>query len=310
MNSTKTITAAVAALHQGELVAFPTETVYGLGADATQDHAVAKVFAAKGRPQFNPLISHVASMEAAYQLGNFDESSQRLAKAFWPGALTLVVPRKSNCPVSMLASAGLETIAIRVPSHPTALQLLHEFGKPVVAPSANPSGQLSPTTAQHVHDHLDAIVAHIIDGGACSVGVESTIIRVMEDGPYLLRAGGIARAELSTVLGCQVMTPTQFDELHAPGQLASHYAPRASLRLDAAAPDAGEIYLGFGLYAYGPWSLSSSGDLVEAAANLFRLLHQIDAKNPDAIAVAPIPNSGLGEAINDRLQRAAAPRGL
>ncbi len=308
MNSSNPISKAVQVLQDGGLVAFPTETVYGLGADATQDHAVAKVYAAKGRPQFNPLISHVADIDAALALGKFDPLSEKLARALWPGPLTLVVPRADDCPVSLLASAGLDTIAIRVPSHPLALELLRAFGKPVVAPSANPSGQLSPTSAQHVRNNLGDKVDIILDGGACAVGVESTVVRVMDDGPYLLRVGGIAREELSDFLGRQVMTPTRFDELHAPGQLASHYAPRASLRLDAAAPDAGEIYLGFGPYANGPWSLSQSGNLVEAAANLFRMLHDIDALHPNAIAVAPIPNVGLGEAINDRLKRATAPR--
>jgi L-threonylcarbamoyladenylate synthase len=307
MTSSNDISRAVALLQSGGLVAFPTETVYGLGADATLDHAVAKVYAAKGRPQFNPLIAHVADISAAKSLGDFDPLSEKIARAFWPGPVTLVVPRSVTCPVSLLASAGLDTIAIRIPAHPVALQLLHAFGKPVVAPSANPSGRISPTSAQHVKDHMS--IDMVLDGGECAVGLESTVIRVMEDGPYLLRAGGTPREALEEIIGRRVMTPTQFDgDLHSPGQLESHYAPRATLRLDAAAPDAGEIYLGFGEYAFGPHTLSAAGDSVEAAANLFRKLHELDDLAPDAIAIAPIPQTGIGEAINDRLKRAAAPR--
>jgi L-threonylcarbamoyladenylate synthase len=310
MTSPNEISDAADLLRGGELVAFPTETVYGLGADATRDDAVAKVYAAKGRPSFNPLIVHVASAAEAFELGQFDGASTSLARSFWPGSLTLVVPRKEQCPVSPLASAGLDTIAIRIPQHPVAQSLLRVFGGPVVAPSANLSGRISPTTAQHVRDGLGARVALVLDGGACTVGVESTVVRVMEDGPYLLRAGGLARADIERVLGRQVMMPTGIHtELHSPGQLESHYAPRAPLRLEAAAPDASEIYIGFGDYAHGPYSLSRHGDVVEAAANLFRLLHELDALHPVGIAVAPIPMQGLGEAINDRLKRAAAPRG-
>jgi L-threonylcarbamoyladenylate synthase len=307
MTSSNDISRAVGILQNGGLVAFPTETVYGLGADATQDQAVAKVYAAKSRPQFNPLIAHVADSEAAMALGSFDPLSEKIARAFWPGPVTLVVQRSALCPVSLLASAGLDTIAIRVPAHPMALQLLRAFDKPVVAPSANPSGRISPTSAQHVADYMS--VDMVLDGGNCVVGLESTVIRVMEDGPYLLRAGGASRQAIEEVISRRVMTPTRFDsELHSPGQLESHYAPRAALRLDAAAPDAGEVFLGFGKYAYGSHTLSASGDIVEAAANLFRKLHELDALSPDSIAVAPIPNEGIGEAINDRLKRAAAPR--
>jgi L-threonylcarbamoyladenylate synthase len=309
MNFSNDISQAAQILRNGGLVAFPTETVYGLGADATRDLVVAKVYAAKGRPQFNPLISHVADIDAALALGVFDPLSEHIARAFWPGPVTLVVPRARDCAVSLLASAGLDTIAIRVPSHPLALNLLRAFDKPVVAPSANFSGQLSPTSARHVRDHLGGSVDLVLDGGDCAVGLESTVIRVMEDGPYLLRAGGIARATIENVIGRQVMMPTRFDDgLHSPGQLDSHYAPRAEMRLNAAAPDAGEVFLGFGPYTYGNFSLSPHGDLVEAAANLFRMLHEIDALKPHAIAVAPIPRDGIGEAINDRLKRAAAPR--
>jgi L-threonylcarbamoyladenylate synthase len=310
MTSSTQISKAAQVLRDGQLVAFPTETVYGLGANAIDDMAIAKVYATKNRPSFNPLIVHVATIEQAFALGDFDESSQLLARHFWPGSLTLVVQRKAACQVPLLASAGLSTIALRVPSHPVALELLRAFGGPVVAPSANPSGRISPTTAQHVKDGLGDKVDFILDGGSCQVGVESTVVRVMDDGPYLLRAGGIARGEIERVLERQLMTPTRFDEaLHSPGQLESHYAPRATLRLDAAFPDAGEIYVGFGAYSHGPFSLSANGDLVEAAANLFRILHDVDALQPQRIAVAPIPTTGLGEAINDRLRRAAAPRG-
>jgi L-threonylcarbamoyladenylate synthase len=309
MSSSNEISKAAEIVRSGGLVAFPTETVYGLGADATRDLAVARVYEAKGRPLFNPLIVHVMDLAAAKCLGQFDEASESLARAFWPGSLTLVVPRKASSPISMLASAGLDTIALRVPKHDIALALLRAVG-PVVAPSANPSGRISPTTAQHVRDGLGNRVDAVLDGGACAVGVESTVVRVMDNGPYLLRAGGIARTDIEHVIGRQLMTPTRFDDrLHSPGQLESHYAPHAALRLDAAFPDAGEIFIGFGAYDHGPYTLSAGGDVVEAAANLFRLLHQVDALGPSGIAVAPVPMTGLGEAINDRLKRAAAPRG-
>lgn len=310
MTSPNEISQAAEVLRSGGLVAFPTETVYGLGADATRDSAVAKVYAAKGRPQFNPLIVHVPSLEAAMALGQFDESSESIARAFWPGSLTLVVPRTEHSPVSLLASAGLPTIALRVPRHEVALALLRQTGGPVVAPSANLSGQLSPTTAKHVREGLGNKVDVILDDGACDVGVESTVIRIINGAPFQLRAGGLARDTIERVLGRRLMMPDHTDgALHSPGQLASHYAPRARLRLDAAAPDAGEIYLGFGDHEHGAFSLSRAGDVVEAASNLFRLMHEIDALGSEAIAVAPIPRHGLGEAINDRLRRAAAPRG-
>jgi L-threonylcarbamoyladenylate synthase len=309
MTSPNEISQAADLLRAGELVAFPTETVYGLGADASRDEAVASVYAVKGRPTFNPLIVHVSSAAEAFELGRFDQSSESLAKVFWPGSLTLVVPRKEQSHISLLASAGLNTIAVRIPQHPVALSLLRAFGGPVVAPSANLSGRISPTTAQHVRDSLGERIALVLDGGSCAVGVESTVVRVMDDGPYLLRAGGIARADIERVLGRQLMTPKQSgNEVHSPGQLESHYAPAATLRLAAASPVAGEIYIGFGQYAHGPYSLSHSGDVVEAAASLFRVLHEVDALHPQGIAVAPIPMEGLGEAINDRLKRAAAPR--
>jgi L-threonylcarbamoyladenylate synthase len=303
------IQAAALALREGKLVAFPTETVYGLGADATNDKAVALVYAAKGRPAFNPLITHVPDAEAAFALGEFTEDAQKLARAFWPGPLSLVVPRKADCPVSLLASAGLDSIAIRVPSHPVALDLLKAAERPVVAPSANPSGKISPTTADHVRKHLKDKVAAILDGGRCKVGVESTVVSFLDGGPKLLRHGGIPRGELEKVIGHALGVEHHSARPQAPGQLLSHYAPQAELRLNAEAPRDGEAYLGFGrLHAHGPFTLSASGDLVEAAASLFRLLHEIDATGVQKIAVAPIPHHGLGEAINDRLMRAAAPR--
>ncbi|WP_373505764.1 L-threonylcarbamoyladenylate synthase [Aestuariivirga sp.] len=309
MASNNDMQAAAQALREGQLVAFPTETVYGLGGDATNDEAVARVYAAKGRPSFNPLITHVPDAEAAFALGEFSADARKLAVAFWPGPLSLVVPRKANCPVSLLASAGLPSIAIRVPSHPMALEFLRAAERPVVAPSANPSGKISPTTAEHVRKHLKDKVAAVLDGGRCKVGVESTVVSCLGDGPKLLRHGGIPRAEIEKVLGHAVAVESHSARPHAPGQLLSHYAPHAELRLNADRPREGEAYLGFGpLHAHGPWTLSARGDLVEAAACLFRLLHEIDATGVSRIAVAPIPHHGLGDAINDRLLRAAAPR--
>jgi L-threonylcarbamoyladenylate synthase len=309
MASPDDIAAAAQALREGQLVAFPTETVYGLGADATDDKAVARVYAAKGRPSFNPLIVHVPDSETAFALGQFAPEAKALAKAFWPGPLSLVVPRAAACPVSLLASAGLGSIAIRVPAHPVALDLLKAAGRPVVAPSANPSGKISPTTAEHVRRHLKDRLAMVLDGGRCKVGVESSVVSFMEGAPKLLRQGGIPRTEIEKVLGHPVTVESHSARPHAPGQLVSHYAPHAELRLNAEAPREGEAYLGFGkFHAHGPWTLSATGDLVEAAASLFRLLHEIDATGVARIAVAPIPHHGLGEAINDRLLRAAAPR--
>jgi L-threonylcarbamoyladenylate synthase len=310
MPSPAEIEDAARALREGRLVAFPTETVYGLGADATNGRAVAEIYAAKGRPAFNPLIVHVASAEEAFGLGVFPEPARRLAQAAWPGPLSIVVPRRADCPVSLLASAGLGSIALRVPAHPVALALLQAAGRPVVAPSANPSGRISPTSAQHVRRHLGGKVAVILDGGRCRVGVESSVVSFLDDGPKLLRHGGLPRAEIEAIIGGPLTVETHAERPHAPGQLLSHYAPRAELRLNAEAPRPGEVYLGFGpLHAHGPYTLSARGDLVEAAASLFGLLHEIDATGIARIAVAPIPHHGLGEAINDRLLRAAAPRG-
>jgi L-threonylcarbamoyladenylate synthase len=315
------IRAAARCLAEGGLVAFPTETVYGLGADAGSGQAVARLYDAKGRPAFNPLIAHVGDAGAARRLGQFDEAAARLAKTFWPGPLTLVLPRTPDCPVAELATAGLDTIAIRVPDHPVARELLAAFGAPVVAPSANRSGHVSPTTAQHVLADLRGRIDLIVDGGATPVGVESTIVACL-DAPVLLRPGGLARAEIERVLGRALaerpVEATAGDEGEAPlapGQLASHYAPRTRLRLDARDVNAGEALLAFGPAlptgagrAARVLNLSSRGDLIEAAANLFSHLRALDACGAATIAVMPVPPGGLGEAINDRLKRAAAPR--
>jgi L-threonylcarbamoyladenylate synthase len=307
MTSSNDISRGVQRLAAGELVAFPTETVYGLGADACNDLAVAKVYETKGRPSFNPLISHVASVEAAMAQGQFPADAIRLAEQFWPGPLTLVVPRSQSCNISLLASAGLPSLALRVPDHPVALELLKAFGRPVVAPSANPSGGISPTLAAHVRSGLPG--TFVIDGGACAVGLESTVVGFVDGGARLLRPGGIERATIEHVLGFRLPSSQEGGATsHSPGQLESHYAPRAALRLNAHKPAAGETYLGFGDHKHGAHTLSQSGNLVEAAANLFRKLHDMDNANAEVIAVAPIPMDGLGEAINDRLRRAAAPR--
>jgi L-threonylcarbamoyladenylate synthase len=294
----------------GGLVAFPTETVYGLGADATRDQAVARIFEAKGRPQFNPLISHVSDVEMARQLGELSGLATELADTFWPGPLTLVVPRAANCPVSLLASAGLDTIAIRMPNHPVAQALIGRVQRPLAAPSANPSGRVSPTTAQHVADGLAGRIDMVLDGGPCSVGLESTVVSVVSDRVRLLRPGTITRGQLEAV--CGTLEETKGDAIEAPGMLASHYAPNALVRLNVSAPDDNEALLGFGADMPphdGPVAnLSPTADLVEAAANLFAMLRQLDAARPRGIAVMPIPADGIGEAINDRLERAAAPK--
>jgi L-threonylcarbamoyladenylate synthase len=308
MTMASDISRAAQILRDGGLVAFPTETVYGLGADATNDAAVAKIFAAKERPQFNPLISHVASAEAAFRLGQFSSEAEKLATAFWPGPLTIVVDRRKDCPISLLCSAGMETLALRVPDHPMALSLLREADRPIAAPSANRSGRISPTTAEHVRRSLGDSVNLILDGGPSTVGLESTVVHFASDGPVLLRAGGVTREQIETVLGHRFKSHKPSSKLHAPGMLESHYAPKARLRLDAEQPQTGEAYIGFGEHNGSATSLSTSGDLQEAAANLFKLLHDIDDSSPEVIAVAPIPHHGLGEAINDRLRRAAAPR--
>jgi L-threonylcarbamoyladenylate synthase len=308
MVSATTISEAARILRDGGLVAFPTETVYGLGADATNDHAVARIFAAKSRPKINPLISHLATTDEAFTQGRFSSAAKALAKAFWPGPLTIIVERSASCAISQLCSAGLDSVALRVPNHPVALALLKEVGTPIAAPSANRSGRISPTTAEHVRRSLGGAVDMIVDGGPCTVGLESTVVQFEGNTVRLLRPGGLPRQEIEHVLGQPLDTPKPGKVLHSPGLLESHYAPHAALRLNAVEPEAGESYIGFGKHAFGQYSLSRKGDLIEAAANLFKLLHEVDALHPDRIAVAPIPSHGLGEAINDRLRRAAAPR--
>ncbi|MFN3889085.1 MAG: L-threonylcarbamoyladenylate synthase [Beijerinckiaceae bacterium] len=306
---------AAAILRAGGLVAFPTETVYGLGADATSSAAVASIYAAKERPSFNPLIAHVADLDAARSLALLDADALTLAGAFWPGPLTIVAPARPDCPVSLLARAGLDSVALRVPAHPVAQAILQAAGRPVAAPSANRSGRVSPTSADHVAGDLDGRVDLIVDGGPCAVGVESTIVSCLGGGVRILRPGGVAREDIERALGRSVETAPQHGAGGAPlapGMLASHYAPRAGVRLNASQAEGGEAILDFHGQLErtgGPrLDLSPSGDLREAAANLFAYLRSLDASGAQAIAVAPIPSQGLGAAINDRLQRAAAPR--
>jgi L-threonylcarbamoyladenylate synthase len=299
------ISRAVRLLSRGALVAFPTETVYGLGADARNDLAVAKVFEAKGRPQFNPLIVHVASADHAQNFVTWSDTAQLLADAFWPGPFTLVLPLKAGHGLSPLVTAELPTLAIRVPADATAQALLDAFAGPVAAPSANPSGRISPTSAAHVFAGLGGKIAAVLDNGPCAVGVESTIVSLAGP-PTLLREGGLTRERIEQVLGKRLMATPTSAAITAPGQLASHYAPRAPVRLNAKTVFPGERMLGFGGID-GDLNLSASADLAQAAARLFEYLHQLDASD-QPIAVAPIPDTGLGRAINDRLARAAAPR--
>jgi L-threonylcarbamoyladenylate synthase len=304
------IVVAAAALREGRLVAFPTETVYGLGADATNGRAVAAIFEAKGRPRFNPLIVHVPDVEAAARLGRLTPVGLQLAEAFWPGALTLVMAKREGCSVADLATAGLDTIAVRVPAHPVAQALLRAVDRPVAAPSANRSGHVSPTTAAHVQADLEDRVAMILDGGATPVGLESTVVDATGDNPVVLRLGGIAREAIARVVGRSVEVATGAPEKPmSPGMLGRHYAPAARLRLGAGEARNGEALLAFGPtvppHAGAMLNLSTSSDLVEAAANLFSHLRVLDGSGAATIAVMPIPEEGLGEAINDRLQRAA-----
>ena len=307
------IAAAAQALAQGGLVAFPTETVYGLGGDATSGAAVAGIYAAKGRPAFNPLIAHVAEMAAARREGVFNADAEKLAAAFWPGPLTLVLPLAAGASVCDLARAGLDSVALRMPAHPLARALLAAAGRPIAAPSANRSGHVSPTTAAHVLGDLDGRIDAVLDGGACPVGVESTIVACLDDVPRLLRPGGVPREAIEKVLGktLAAAAPGPAHAPVAPGMLASHYAPNALVRLDAARLEAGEAGLDFGgVFGGGAnvLDLSPRRDLAEAAANLFTFLRRLDATGAARIAVAPIPHDGLGEAIRDRLARAAAMR--
>jgi len=304
-------------LVEGGLVAFPTETVYGLGADATNPKAIARLYAAKGRPAFNPLIATVGDLAAAKRIARFDATAIKLAEAFWPGPLTLVLAKTGDCAVADLATAGLDTIAIRVPSHGIARDILRAFGGPVVAPSANLSGHVSPTTAAHVQSDLAGRIDLIVDGGPVPVGVESTIVGCFDDA-VLLRPGGLPRGDIERVLGRKLAQPpadSDSGQPLAPGMLASHYAPRTRVRLNAGSVEPGEALLAFGPLAVSGvdaatsvMNLSARGDLDEAAANLFGYLRALDARGAHTIAVMPVPHHGLGEAINDRLRRAAAER--
>ncbi|HUQ12810.1 MAG TPA: L-threonylcarbamoyladenylate synthase [Novosphingobium sp.] len=297
---------AAGILRAGGVVAVPTETVYGLAGRADSDEAVAAIFRAKGRPSFNPLIVHVADVAAGEALARFDERARRLAEAFWPGALTLVLPRRAEAALAPAVSAGLGTIALRCPAHPLMRALLEACGFPLAAPSANRSGALSPTTAAHVAASLGDAVPLIVDGGACAAGLESTIVALRDDGSWsLLRPGPIEKSQISELLGAANEAVASSGTIEAPGQLASHYAPSKPLRLSAGRAEAGEFLIGFGAVA-GDVSLSPDGDLAEAAARLYRCLWEADAAPQDAIAVAPVPHEGIGAAINDRLKRAAA----
>jgi L-threonylcarbamoyladenylate synthase len=313
------VAAAARSLAGGGLVAFPTETVYGLGADAANAAAIARLYQAKGRPAFNPLIAHVGDLAAALRIARFDATAIALAEAFWPGPLTLVLPKASDCAVADLATAGLDTIAVRVPAHPVAREILRAFGGPVVAPSANLSGHVSPTTAAHVQSDLAGRIDLIVDGGAVAVGVESTIIGCF-DAPVLLRPGGLPRGEIERMLGRTLLAPPEDADSEtgaplAPGMLASHYAPRTQVRLNADRVEAGEALLAFGLDvvpgvegAAAVMNLSARSNVDEAATRLFGYLRALDVSGARAIAVRPIPHHGLGEAINDRLRRAAMGR--
>ena len=308
--SQEAIMAAGAALRGGALVAFPTETVYGLGADATNGRAVAAIFAAKGRPRFNPLIVHVADVDCAERLGSLTDGGRQLAAAFWPGALTLVVAKQPRCRVADLATAGLATVALRVPAHPIAQALLRAADRPVAAPSANRSGHVSATTAAHVAADLGESVSLILDGGPTPIGLESTVVDATGPEPLILRLGGLARESLERILNRPLaLARGEPGRPASPGMLTRHYAPATKLRLDAVKVRDGEALLAFGPvvpeHAAATVNLSPSGDLVEAAANLFSALRELDAAGAQAIAVMPIPHAGLGEAINDRLQRAA-----
>jgi L-threonylcarbamoyladenylate synthase len=302
-------------LRAGGLVGLPTETVYGLAADATNGLAVAAVFEAKGRPSFNPLISHVAEAAEAERYGEMNAAAQRLAAAFWPGPLTLVLPHRPGSGISDLARAGLDSVALRVPSHPVALAIIRAAGRPLAAPSANRSGRVSPTTARHVASELGPHIAAILDGGPCDVGVESTVASCIGDDVILLRPGGVTRDAIESVVGRPLADAQASGVLRAPGMLESHYAPLAKLQLNASDAGPDDAILSFGSSTFVDRrpnqpliNLSPEGDLRQAASRLFAALRELDALNPSVISVAPIPMHGLGEAINDRLRRAAAPR--
>ena len=305
---------AATLIQAGRLVAFPTETVYGLGGDATSDSAVAAIFAAKGRPRFNPLIVHVPTIAAAEALVTMDDRARLLAARCWPGPLTLVLPRRADSPVSLLCSAGLDSIAIRIPRHPIALALLTAAARPIAAPSANRAGRISPTTPDHVREELGHRIDLVMEGGACAVGIESTVVDLTGPAATLLRPGGLATDIIEALIGPIVMPGGMIDEgpRHSPGMMASHYAPGLPVRLNVLKPEASEAFLGFGRAPEGARApdiqLSESGDCQEAAARLFASLRALDRPPFSGIAVMPIPEAGLGAAINDRLRRAAAPR--
>ena len=300
------IAEAAAILKRGGLVAIPTETVYGLAADASNAEAVARLYETKGRPRFNPLIVHVTGPKMAKTVAEWPELGAKLAGTYWPGPLTLVLPKKPDAAIADIANAGLDSIALRAPAHPAARTLISAFGAPLVAPSANPSGSVSPTTARHVAEGLGERIDLILDGGACPVGVESTVVAIDEDRAILLRPGGLSRVQIEPITG-PLAAPQDGTPLASPGMLKSHYAPGAAVRLNVTEPAPGELLLGFGDIG-GHLNLSEAGDLAEAATRLFSALRELDARGPKGIAVAPIPDQGLGEAINDRLQRAAAPK--
>ena len=311
------VTRAAALLREGALVAFGTETVYGLGADATNAEAVAAIFQAKGRPRFNPLICHYPSSDTAFRHVVADERARSVALSFWPGPLTLVLPRQADCPVALLTGAGLDTLAVRVPNHPPAMSLLRRAGRPIAAPSANRSGHISPTSAQHVLDELSGRIAAVLDSGPCKVGVESTVLDLSGPDPMLLRPGGISLEDLERQLGPirRGVPPEAGDGLRSPGLLESHYAPDLPVRLNAVSVGDNEMLLAFGSPLPGArchFQLSLSGSTIEAAARLFEGLRWLDAEGArlgaGTIAAMPIPEAGLGLAVNDRLQRAAAPR--
>lgn len=315
VNLVKSTAEAAAALRAGELVALPTETVYGLAAEAANGEAVARIFAAKGRPRFNPLICHVTGIDMARRYGELDRRAEVLAKAFWPGPLTIVVPLAPAAPVHPLVTAGLPSVAIRAPRGP-AQAVIAAFGGALAAPSANKSGRISPTRAEHVMDQLGDDVALLLDAGPCEVGLESTIVALTGERPKLLRPGGVAAEAIEAALGEKLERAAAGGVVSAPGMLASHYAPRLPLRLDATAVGPGEALLAFGSAAVpgadravATRNLSAAGSLIEAASNLFAFMAELDRSGAKGIAVAAIPRHGLGEAINDRLTRAAAPRG-
>ena len=305
--NTENLTKAATIISEGGLVAFPTETVYGLGGDATNDDAIAGIFEAKGRPRFNPLIIHFADVESAAASVFFNEQAEALARVFWPGALTMVLKRRPDCPVSLLASAGLDTLAVRVPNHPLAHALLKAANTPIAAPSANRSGHISPTMAAHVEESLGDDIDAILDGGPCAIGLESTVIDLSTDSPTLLRPGGVSREDIEAVIGPLQVSDGSEEKPRSPGMLKRHYAPMIPLRLNAEKPEPGEALLAFGSDVSARHAnLSRSGDLVEAAANLFAMLHMLDQPGFKGIAVMTIPDTGLGLAINDRLKRAVS----